>query len=54
MKDKIQKYLNQTGWSTITWLTEKFEIPRHEIALILTDILADQNVRVYDGKIVHV
>jgi len=54
MKDKIQAYLNQVGWSTITILAEKFGTARHNIAVALTEMLADQDVRVYDGEIVHV
>lgn len=54
MDDKIQEYLNSVGWSTITVLAEKFDITRHAVTLILTDMLAYQDVRVYNGEIVHV
>jgi len=54
MKDRIQKYLNDTGWSTITRLTEKFKTTRHQITLVLTEMLTDQDVRIYDGEIVHI
>jgi len=54
MKEKIQKYLNAVGWSTITLLVEKFKVTRHEITLALTEMLEDQDVRVYNGEIVHV
>lgn len=54
MKDNIQEYLNEVGWSTITILSEKFELTRHETLLALSDMLVEQDVRVYNGEIVHV
>ena len=54
MKCTVQDYLNNVGWSTITLLIDKFELTRHEVLLALSDMLADQDVRIYAGEIVHV
>jgi len=54
MTDKIQRYLNRVGWSTITVLTERFNTTRQGVALVLTEMLYEQDVRIYGGEIVHV
>lgn len=54
MKDKIQVYLNTVGWSTMTVLTEKFEVTRHDVLLALAEMLTEQDVRIYGGELVHV
>lgn len=50
----VQEYLNSVNWSTVTLLTDKFKLTRHEVLIALSDMLADQDVRLYDGEIVHV
>jgi len=54
MTDKIQRYLNRVGWSTITVLAETFSLSRRAVALALNEILTNQDVRVYNDEIVHV
>jgi len=54
LRDEIQKYLNTVGWSTVTLLVVEFETNRHDITMILAEMLAMQDVRIYDGEIVHV
>lgn len=50
----IQEYLNDVNWSTVTVLSEKFELTRREVMLVLSDMLANQDVRIYAGEIVHI
>ena len=54
MTDKIRVYLNRVQWSTITVLAETFKITRQGVTMILAEMLADQDVRIYNGEIVHV
>jgi len=54
MTDKIQAYLNRVQWSTVTRLTEVFNTTRQGVAMVLDNISVRQNVRIYDGEIVHV
>lgn len=52
--DEIQRYLNRVGWSTVTILAEMFNITRHDVTVFLTFMLREQDVRIYDGEVVHV
>jgi len=54
MTDKIQRYLNRVGWSTVTILAETFKITRQGVTMVLAEMLDKQDVRIYDGEIVHV
>lgn len=54
MQDKVQKYLNVVGWSTVTIIAAEFKTNRHNIVMVLAKMLAEQDVRIYGGEIVHV
>ena len=54
MTDTLQTYLNRVQWSTVTILAEMFNTTRHDITTALTEMLAEQDVRIYSGEIVHV
>ncbi len=54
MTDSIREYLNKVQWSTVTRLSDKFNITRQDVDTALVKMLENQDVRVYDGEIVHV
>ena len=54
MKDKVQAYLNAVRWSTVTVIAERFDLTRQNIVIVLAEMLAEQDVRIYGGEIVHV
>ena len=54
MDIEIQEYLNAVNWSTVTLLAVKFNVTRHTVLLALSEMLATQDVRIYDGEVVHV
>ncbi len=52
--DEIRAYLNRVQWSTITVLSEMFNMTRNAVVIALAEMRIKQEVRVYDNEIIHV